>query len=792
MHVFPVYPPPNSGSAVDRDIVATILSLLDANRGPVQVALPSLAQKHAIVAAVIRGVLRRTLIVTPNLAAQAQWHDRYGRNSSPLRETAALLPGGRIANTISTLPLSCAPIVVMTLGALPPPTPDETGDDDGLERLVRHFARHWYGLVIFDGCDPVPARWSRLVGMLAAKSSAVVLSVLPAVYRDDGGNNVLTQAVPSLVRHGALPPFQRLAYFVVDGSGGNAPSEDAPSRAGVADPPAGSPADEAIAGMSDCPEKLEGLRAILLRESVVLQDQLRALVLTETPDEGCNQDAASKPSVLSGESVIRALIADAGTSPLHPVLLTGPTLVCHDDLVIPVLSDMQRIINLERWDLRLHRRTHGGLSEIEGDGPDWNSRTYVLFVEELLKRGISRCIVAEHPLVRDGWESIPVNTMIDLAAGGPLTIVDQQRRNPERSDPARLPMNIWSVVAVALDDAEGGAGMRRWRREQRNACAPADDGILEQGIGHVHPLLEPGVGRSIAADLSSMNSDLFARAALRDTIARGWSAGSAHADAPVFCADVCIPDKTPFAPERLQRERLDAERTRYMERKMAQHILYTLWGILAVGVIMSGFLFLPLAVGPAVAAVGACAYGGYVLGHAMRLRRTRPTTVTVTPSEGLAILARALVRALAAAGELPSAAIDTDVRVSERGGSRCRLILPGLAPEQSRVFAESFLAMLHPREGVTPLLLLSTIDVSRVTVGEAARLASYASLRVPAGCIAVPPLLSSDPLRSTAFRDAVDDLLGGARLMGAGETPDARASRAAIRVEQPAMPVIWI
>jgi hypothetical protein len=795
MHSFPVFPAPNSGTApAHRDIVATILSLFAANGNPVQVALPSVAQKHAIVAAVIRGVLRRTLIITPNLAAQAQWHDRYGRNASPLLESAALLPGGQIANTISTLPLSCAPIVVMTLSALPPVTPAEAGSDDGLERLVRHFARHWYGLVVFDGCDPVPDRWARLVDMLAIKSSAVVLSILPAAGVDAHGDTVLTQSVPSLVRHGALPPFQRLAYFVADGSTGNTSSRRAPqsSRVDTTGPALEVERQDAPSPLPANQGKLVGLRTILLRESLDLQDRLRALVLTETLGEEDHPETASMQSALSGERVIRTLIADAETSPLHPVLLTGPTLVCHDDLVIPILSDMQRIINLERWDLRLHRGTHGGLSEIEGDGPDWNSRTYVLFVEELLKRGISRCIVAEHALIKNGWETIPVNTTIDLAAVGALTLVDQQHEKAERVDPTRVPTNIWSVVAVSPDAEDGGAEVRRWRSEHAGSYAPADDGILEQGIGHIHPFLEIDGTRARAAHVASMNADLLARAGRREVIARHWSAVSAHAEASVFCADVDLPEQPPFAPERLQRERLDAERARYMERKLAQHILYTIWGILTVGVIMAGFLFFPLAIAFPVAAVGACAYGAYILAHARRLRKARPTTVTVTAAEYLALLARAVLRALAAAGELPAVAIDADVRVSERGGNRCRVLIPTLETERSRVFAESFLAMLAPREGATPLLLLSSIDVSRVTVGETARLGSYDSLRAPCGCIAVPPLLAFDPLRRAAFRDAVEDLLGGARLMGTGETPDARASRAAVRVAHPTMPVIWI
>ena len=58
------------------------------------------------------------------------------------------------------------------------------------------------------------------------------------------------------------------------------------------------------------------------------------------------------------------------------------------------------------------------------------------------------------------------------------------------ADPGKVASN-WDVVCVAPGHAQGDADYDRFVRKHRHLHAPADDGTLEAGVGHVHPDLSP-------------------------------------------------------------------------------------------------------------------------------------------------------------------------------------------------------------------------------------------------------------------------------------------------------------
>ena len=492
--------------------------------------------------------------------------------------------------------------------------------------------------------------------------------------------------------------------------------------------------------------------------------------------------------MLAGDAVLRELVDDVDTRSLHPILLTGSTLVCQDDLVIPLLSEMQRLINAERWDVRLHRSRHSDLSAIEGDGVDWNSRTYVLFVQELLLRGITRCLLADRALVREGWELTRINTVIDVSSNAEQLFLNQRGALSERPlDPARMPIHFWTIIAHAPDDL---SDLHNWMHDAGTLFGPADDGVIEQGIGHYDPVFESCVDNFAPEQLIDANEGAFVHAARRSDLEAQWSAAAFTSSVPVVCADICIPEQLPHAPERPQRERLVADTARYIERKQSQRMFYTLWGVLAIGIGMSSVLFLPFHNGPYLAGASALAYFAYVVIHASRLRKMRPVRITTSARTYLSLLATAVFIAMREAGDVPESTKESDIRISDRGRNRVRVALSGVGQQHAQLYAESFLAVLAQDTLSGTRLALTTLDVTHVTLNDAARLPSFAGLRIPAGSLGIPPAFRTEPLRVKAFRAAVETVLGGT--VNPDESTDLSALAPALVAESFAMPVVWL
>jgi hypothetical protein len=623
--------------------------------------------------------------------------------------------------------------------------------------------------------------------VLAAKTSATVVSIIPQ-EENSSDDSILGIPIPVLIRDGALPVCRNLAYFVdaaTTSSTARYPHRDGTNSGHVIDSaePAAAPANERAPLRA---HHIAGVRDILLAEQQNVQEQLRAMVLTDAPSSTEALGDEANRVLLHGESVLRALAGDQAIRSMHPILLTGSTLVCHDDLVIPLLSEMQRLINAERWDVRLRRSTHADFSGIEGHGVDWNSRTYVLFVQELLLRSITSCVIADRELVREGWEQTSINTLIDLTRSRKHLFLNQEHsRLQQQRDPSALPLNYWMVVAWSDDE-----DMHCWKEDVRSLFGPADDGVIEMGAGQFDPAFERCDSALTSSEYLAANTAALLRSGRRHELAALWSPAMLSGEMPVLCANLLVPEQAPLVPERPQRLRLEGEISRYIERKQSQRMLYTLWGVLAVGSIMSGVLLLSLRSGPFIAAAAACLYGAYVLIHSSRLHRLRPTLVTTPARLYLASLATALFQALKTAGDIPEQTKETDIRITERANGRLRVALAGTGPAAARLFTESLLAMVTSDDRDAPRLPIHTIDVTGIALNDAYRLDSFDGLRAPAGSLGIPSCFRDEPLRRKAFRDAIESVLGGAGQPV--DTSEAELQVPAFVVEAATSAAIWV
>ncbi|MGB5073685.1 MAG: DEAD/DEAH box helicase family protein [Bacteroidota bacterium] len=306
--------------------------------------------------------------------------------------------------------------------------------------------------------------------------------------------------------------------------------------------------------------KLGVLRRILTKEIENLGDAVRALVLTdfETAQAGGPKalEGVLDPEAGGAVAAMRTITSDPATDVLDPVMLTGSTLLCDDDLTERFLAELRAIAEREEWDIHLDARFIGegdftpselsqhadgthGMFEITGTGRDWNTRTYVLMITALFDSGVTRCLIGTRGLLGEGWDSAAANVLVDLTAVASYVSVNQMHGRSLRLDPAQpgKVANNWDVVAVLPEYERGFADWQRFIRKHEHFFGLSDDGELERGIGHVHPLLTHLRPDELAAAIPMINDDMLARSARRDTVFHAWRIGLEYRGVELPCLE---------------------------------------------------------------------------------------------------------------------------------------------------------------------------------------------------------------------------------------------------------------
>ena len=132
-------------------------------------------------------------------------------------------------------------------------------------------------------------------------------------------------------------------------------------------------------------------------------------------------------------------------------------------------------------------------------------RRWVGLATARFEAGATRALIGTRAFLGEGWNAPCVNCLVDLTSAATGVSVRQMRGRSLRLDPAdpeKVASN-WDVVCVAPRHAQGDADYERFVRKHRHLHAPADDGTLEAGVGHVHPDLSPfapAAGRALRRD----------------------------------------------------------------------------------------------------------------------------------------------------------------------------------------------------------------------------------------------------------------------------------------------------
>ncbi len=468
---------------------------------------------------------------------------------------------------------------------------------------------------------------------------------------------------------------------------------------------------------------------ILRAESEALDDLLRAVVITDYERLSARTrrlKGVLDPDAGSAVRVFRRLVADPVTELLVPVLATG-RIVLVAARGRPLLeSAIRRWVEANRadfaWDWRPTESDQ--VLQLAGSGRDWSSRTYVALLTDLFEQGLTRCLVGTRGIFGEGWDSLRLNTLVDLTSVTTKTGVQQIRGRTIRLDPAwpRKVAHNWDVVCVSPAFDKGDYDLRRFVARHahtwgivvaRDTISPSPQGRgaapsplgervgvrgealagrIVRGVAHVDPRL---AAQLAAGDFQRLDYAAYTRQMLdavwdRDAIHDLWDVGGAY-------------DNQIYSTARIEAGDLNFRTTYTLGQSLRTLIGRTLTSLVAVGatvwvngaglVAAPGLPWLPLTVAglTGTAAAATLAVNAYRVGQVFRRAFLELPADSVLLDMGRALLA-ALCDAGAVCAELP----DESVRVVETAGGGLEVFLDAASPEDAHTFVHAYRQMLGP------------------------------------------------------------------------------------------------
>ena len=294
---------------------------------------------------------------------------------------------------------------------------------------------------------------------------------------------------------------------------------------------------------------------ILKAEIGALGDELRACVITDFEKESAA--ARSLAGVLDPDAggavrAFRAIVADPETNRPRP----RPR---HRDDG----ADRRRRGRTgqgRRWragasardfgsSSRSSRRPHERVSQLVGSGSDWSPGVYVRMITELFGEGVTRCLVGTRGLLGEGWDSLPLNTLVDLTSVTTSVTVNQVRGRSIRLDPDH-PDKVadnWDVVCIEPEFAGGGRDLERLFSKHARFYGVSAKGIVARGAIGLDPDLARVVMTHASKPLLSLESGELNRRMLRRASERAkayerWKVGDPYQNLEIRATKLDVRD----------------------------------------------------------------------------------------------------------------------------------------------------------------------------------------------------------------------------------------------------------
>jgi len=471
---------------------------------------------------------------------------------------------------------------------------------------------------------------------------------------------------------------------------------------------------------------------ILSEEIRTMGDHLRAVVVTDF--ERMTSGVKSLKNVLDPDAgsairVFHALVSRPELDDLDAVLVTGKTLMIdahHQVTCLDWFNDYlkQQSINAT---CNFKETASPQVLEIVGEGPDWSSRAYVGMVTAALEAGLTRCLVGTRGIFGEGWDSLSLNTLIDLTSVTTSTSVQQLRGRSIRKHPA-WPMKLahnWDVICVAPQFDRGDSDLRRliqrhgryWgvvpmtatqkfvkeTADKLQGVVPAQQvsppmrGQIVKGLMHLDPDLPYEL--SIRGPRKT-NYDRYTRRSLGaiDQRARSyelWGIGEEYSNFSYSATRLDTRDL------KIRTVYTISDTLKSMLRQFIASILGAITSVIYLSMYFGGSLM-----DAGAGATLCCAGGGLVLvfgtviaffaNMASAYKLARKFLVEEPPDAILLDVGRALLGGLREAGLVSRNLHEDYVRVIEQPDQSCEVLLDYASPEDAALFIQAYQEIFEP------------------------------------------------------------------------------------------------
>lgn len=266
------------------------------------------------------------------------------------------------------------------------------------------------------------------------------------------------------------------------------------------------------------------------REAQVRGPALRLLVICDfekaspTVPEGLV--GVMDPQEGSAHGVLDRMVAEPVAASLSPVMISGQRVCCRAEdapALVAWLRAADPGLDLDEPDAA------GAVVEITGR---WSSRRWVPLLTRWFEEGRSQVLIGTRALLGEGWDCRGVNVLVDLSTSTTALSVTQTRGRALRTDPAD-PAKVahnWTVVCLAPDHPLGMRDYQRFVRKHRGFFGVTEDGLITDGVAHVHPDLSefaaPTDPNHLTQAMQAVASDLSITREL-------WRVGAPYADLPL-------------------------------------------------------------------------------------------------------------------------------------------------------------------------------------------------------------------------------------------------------------------
>ncbi|MFL5734760.1 MAG: DEAD/DEAH box helicase [Chloroflexia bacterium] len=489
-----------------------------------------------------------------------------------------------------------------------------------------------------------------------------------------------------------------------------------------------SPSDLVLA-LSEAKEGAVGL--VLAEEGRALGERLRAVVVTdfEAATSAVEHKLAGvlERDAGSAARVFRKLASDPRTKEMRPVSVTGSGVLIGAESAAEMLEHFNDYLGRQGLETTCGARETGfaGVVQVTGDRGEWSPGVYVAMLTEAFEAGITKCLVGTRGIFGEGWDSLGLNTLIDLTGATTSTAVQQLRGRSIRLDPswpAKVAHN-WDVVCVTPRFERGDGDLGRFARrhsrywgvvptygvtrvpvevgevseiersgpEAQSKAEAEVTGEVVKGVSHVDPDL---AWELAVKPFGSINYDGYTVRMLneirwRDRSYEMWGVGQDYSNKE-------------YSTVRLEVDDLKI-RTAYTVESALKRMLRefrgsaVLWGLFVLYLLFSPALYgagAPTGVAGVVLLVAAMialavnARPAYRLVRAS-LREQRPEAI-------LADVGRAVLTSLQGGGLLGEHLRPEHIQVVEHADGSYRVMLDGASPEDAATFIAAFKQVFEP------------------------------------------------------------------------------------------------